>query len=68
MPKNKFEEFRQLVLAEESLQEELRAITDRKVFIDRLIELGIENDCEFTSDDVEEAMRISRRIWTEREI
>jgi hypothetical protein len=68
MPKSKFEEFRQLVLAEESLQEELRAITDRKVFIDRLIELGIESDCEFTSDDVEEAMRISRRVWTEREI
>jgi hypothetical protein len=66
MSQENFERFRQLVLRDLSLQERLREITDRAVFIRRVVRLGAECGCEFTPEDVAEAMRRSRRAWTER--
>jgi hypothetical protein len=64
MSENKFEEFRQLVLLEESLQKELRGLTDRKEFVNRMVELGAAHGYQFTAQDVEEALRGAHRIGT----
>ena len=61
-----FERFRELVLRDLSLQERLREITERAVFIQRVVELGAECGCEITREDVEEAMLANRRAWLER--
>jgi len=68
MRSSRFEEFQQFVLADESLQESLRDITERKEFVTRVVELGTKYGYAFTSNEVEEAMRINRRSWTERGI
>ena len=68
MQSSGFEEFQQFVLADESLQESLRDITERKEFITKVVELGAKYGYAFTSNEVEEAMRINRRNWTERGI
>jgi hypothetical protein len=61
-----FERFRLLVLRETALQEELRGITDREAFMDRVVQLGAAHDCEFTAAEVVEAMRSAHRAWLER--
>ena len=65
MSESAFEEFRSLVLSDESLQEELREIIDRKTFISHAVELGARNGYEFTSTDVEHAINAARREWIE---
>ena len=63
-----FEEFRWLVLSDDSLQEKLRDETDRLQFVARVVELGTINGFEFTPADVEEAMNAARRDWLQRMI
>lgn len=63
MSSDKFEQFRLLVLADESLQKELITIMDKDEFIERVIELGSENGFHFERDIVEEVMRTNRRAW-----
>lgn len=57
MSSEEFEQFRHLVLADRSLQKELRSITDKEIFIRRVLELGSENGFDFDRNTVEEAMR-----------
>jgi hypothetical protein len=61
-----FEEFRSMVLGDESLQAQLRDITERSDFIAKVIELGEAHGCKFTAEDVAEAMRRSRGNGIER--
>ena len=64
MTANTFEEFRQLVLMEESLQKELRELTDRRDFVARTVELGRSRGYQFSAADVEEALRGADRMGT----
>ena len=68
MNEGKFEEFRQLVFADESLQKELRDITDRAEFVTRLIALGNDHGYQFAPEHVDEALRTARRNWIGRGI
>lgn len=60
-----FEAFRQFVLGETALQEELAGITDRAAFIGRAVELGQQCGFHFQPDDVEAAIQAARRAWNE---
>ena len=60
-----FENFRQLVLADESLQRHLRDLSDLQEFVSTVVELGSQNRYIFTAGDVEEAIRSGRRILIE---
>ena len=66
MNREQFEQFRTLVLQENSLQEKLRYISDMDEFLEAIIELGNDHGFEFTSQDVREAMQENRRVWIER--
>lgn len=68
MLNDEFEKFRQSVLADESLQAELRVVTDKKEFAERAVELGRERGFAFTTDDVDFARREGRRVWIEQGI
>jgi predicted MarR family transcription regulator len=61
-----FEDFRELVLGDVSLQEDLQAITDPGKFVSRVVELAGVHGFEFNAADVEEGMRRARRKWFER--
>lgn len=61
-----FEQFRNLVLQDVALQEQLRATTDHRSFVDLVVRVGGERGCHFTPEDVEAAMRASRQLWIER--
>ncbi|PYT00802.1 MAG: hypothetical protein DMF63_05715 [Acidobacteria bacterium] len=60
-----FEEFRDLVLDDKSMQKQLRRLSDRNEFIARVVELGREHGFEFTAAEVEEELRVGRRVITE---
>ena len=68
MPENTLEDFRQIVLADERLQEQLRDLTDRNDFIERLIAMGRERGFEFTFPEVEDALRMARSTAIDRAI
>lgn len=61
-----FEDFRSMVLGDESLQAQLRDITERDEFIAKVIELGEAHGCEFTAEDVAESMRRGRSTGVEQ--
>ena len=58
--------FRDLVLEDASLQERLREVMDRELFIDMVVRLGEQRGFYFSEWDVKEALRASRRAWLER--
>jgi mannose-6-phosphate isomerase-like protein (cupin superfamily) len=58
--------FRQMVLDDLALQEELRDTMDRELFVATVVRLGAERGCHIAPGDVEEAMRAGRRVWLER--
>jgi glutamate-1-semialdehyde aminotransferase len=60
--------FIHLVFSDARLQEQLREITDRNDFIERVVRLGKEFDLEFTANDVSNALQMGRRAWLERGI
>ena len=66
MSQKEFEQFRQIVLEDVSLQKRLRNITRRHVFVSRAVKLGAEHGFQFTTEDVYEAIGESRRLWIER--
>ena len=68
MPENTFEEFRQIVLADERIQEELRGVRDRSDFIEQLIAVAARHGYEFATADIDDALRTARRTWTDRGI
>jgi hypothetical protein len=63
-----FDQFREMVLQDLSLQEALAGTTDREVFISLVERLGRERSFEFNASDVEDALRAARRSWIERGI
>jgi Nif11 domain len=64
-PQN-LERFRQLVLADRSLFEQLRQTADLDGFVALAVRLGAEQGCVFTEQEVREAVRAWRRAWLER--
>ena len=66
MSQEQFEQFRNVVLEDLSLQKQLRAFTGRDTFIPCVVKLGAERGFQFTAEDVEDAMNASRRVWIER--
>lgn len=66
MSEEKLSEFRGIVFFDESLQEKLRETDDRQEFIRLTVESGRERGCEFTAEEVENALRDGRRVWIER--
>ena len=66
MSAKNFEQFRQIVLQDLPLQNELQQINEREAFISRVIKIGAERGFDFDAENVAEAMRESRRAWIER--
>ena len=65
MPYNGFDEFKEIVLGDESLQAQLRDLMDMDEFISRVVELGRSRGFSFTAYDVGDAIRASQRSWLE---
>ncbi len=61
-----FEQFHHLVLQDLTLQKRLRETDDLELFVALVVQLGHEHGFDFTSKDVENALRESRRAWLER--
>lgn len=61
-----FEQFRQLVLREPSLQQQLREPSSLPAFFDLTVQLGAERGYHFSAEDVQAALNASRRAWLER--
>jgi hypothetical protein len=58
-----FEQFRQIVLQDRTLQERLSAATDHHTSVDLVVCAGGEMGCHFTAEDVQAALLNSRRDW-----
>ena len=68
MSEESLERFRQLVLQDPALQARLRESDDREVFLGLVVQLAETRGYSFTAEEVETALRISRRAWLERVI
>jgi len=55
-----------LRLEDVAIQERLRQVADKELFIDLVVRVGEENGFVFNADDVQEAYRSKRRDWIER--
>ena len=66
MSEEKLTEFRGIIFSDVGLREKLRKIEDRREFIELVIKYGRERECEFTAEEVENALRENRRVWIER--
>jgi hypothetical protein len=64
-PQN-LERFRQIVLADPRLHQQLRETSDLNGFVALAVRLGAERDCIFTEEEVRAALRECRRAWLER--
>lgn len=58
--------FRDLVFEDIDLQQRLRQVIDKELFIDLVVRLGEERGCAFNEQDVEAALRASHREWIVR--
>ena len=58
--------FCNLVFEDAALQERLRQVIDRELFIDLVVRVGEEHALTFNAKDVDEALRANRRAWIER--
>jgi hypothetical protein len=61
--KQRFDEFRELVLSDRKLQAKLRDITDRSQFIEQVVALAQDRGIDLDPSDVDEALRIGRTDW-----
>jgi predicted ribosomally synthesized peptide with nif11-like leader len=66
MSQENFEQFRQLVLQDTALQQQLRATNDREQLVTLTQQLGAERGYSFTTEDVWEALNANQRQWIER--
>jgi predicted ribosomally synthesized peptide with nif11-like leader len=66
MSQENFEQFRQLVLQDTTLQQQLRGTSDREQLVALTQRLGAERGYSFTTEDVLEALRAGQREWIER--
>ena len=58
--------FREMVLADRGLHDQLRATPDEAAFIDLAIRLAAERNCEISAATFKEAVIQKRRAWLER--
>lgn len=63
MSRDRLDEFRHLVLHDPELQAQLRAISDRRAFSERMVELAAERGYHFTAEQIEAALAEARRDW-----
>ncbi|MEP6901060.1 MAG: hypothetical protein ABJA66_04875 [Actinomycetota bacterium] len=61
-----FEQFKQLVLQDFSLQEQLRVFTERGTLFTKVIEISGKYGFQITTEDIEEVWRTNSRLWIER--
>lgn len=61
-----WERFRELVLAEPELHDQLRATAGEEAFVTLTVQLGKERGCHFSAPLVACALREQRRAWLER--
>lgn len=61
-----FERFRQAVLQDTNLQQQLRETSDRESFVTLVWELANERGYRFSTADVQDAMQAAQRAWIER--
>lgn len=66
MSEESLERFRKHVLQDLALQQQLRETGDHQTFLSLVVSLGEELGYTFTSEDVEAALRSSRRARLER--
>jgi Nif11 domain len=66
MSREALEQFRSRVLENPTLQEKLLPISDRQSFCLQMVQLGAELGCNFTTEEVEAALRDGQRAWVER--
>ncbi|MGB8509808.1 MAG: Nif11-like leader peptide family natural product precursor [Pyrinomonadaceae bacterium] len=66
MSQEEFENFRRIVLDDPALQSVLREASNRASFVALAIRLAAERGCELTPQEVEDALRASRRELLER--
>ena len=66
MSQENFDRFRNLVLEDVTLQDQLKDITDYQLFADTVVNIGNERGYRFTKLEVESAVNASRRAWFER--
>lgn len=66
MSTSSFEQFRQLVLDDPALQQQLRAEYGLHAFLELVVRLGAEHGYEFSAEEVHAALQASRRTWLER--
>jgi hypothetical protein len=60
------ERFRELVLADSVLHDQLRAAAGEAAFIELAIRLGAERGCKLTASTLQTAINQKRRAWLER--
>ena len=68
MSEESLERFRQLVLQDPVLQARLRETDNREAFLALVVQLAEALGYQLTAEEVETALRISRRVWLERGI
>jgi len=61
-----FSQFRLLVLSDQALQEELRAIPDAAPLFAKVLALGRERGYDFSEQDLHAVANANRRAWLER--
>lgn len=66
MSRDPLDEFRDLVLHDPELQAQLRAISDRRAFSERMVQLAAERGYHFTAAQIETALAEARRDWNRR--
>lgn len=66
MPDADVVKFREIVLADRSLQDRLRQPEERAEFVETAVLAALECGISLTSDDIENALRNGRREWIER--
>jgi len=66
MSQQNLERFRNLVLTDPGLQEQLREPGDGDDFLALVLQLGQARGFDFTEADVTAAMQVGRRTWIER--
>ena len=61
-----FERFRELVLADRALHDQLRAAPDEPAFIELAVRLAAERRCSLSAPVLQDAIIQKRRAWLER--
>jgi hypothetical protein len=65
-PSENLERFRQLVLADRQLHEQLRTTADLESFVALAVKLSRERGCDLKAEEIQTAIQKRRRAWLER--